>query len=101
MERYSPKTIDKLNRVSLNSDLKARMGLTEGSKIFLYPAGYLLVLQKLDVPNVPGYAVEVDIDKLGMFKIPETMLLNMGWGPGDVVVFRCVNEDMLLIELVE
>ena len=90
MVRYSKRTIDKANRINLQAELRDRLGIlhiTDKPKMYLYPAGYLLILQKFNKPNLPEYAVEVEIDELGRFFIPQEIMDKLSWKENDIVYF--------------
>ena len=76
-------------------------GLKERPEFYLYPAGYLLILQKYSEPNIPDYAVEVRLDELKIITVPEEIMDKMNWKAGDTVSFYLANSEMAIIELDE
>ena len=99
MERFNTRTIDKTNKVIVPRELIAKMALDERPKLYLYPAGNILILQKYSKPNIPEYAVTVNFDELKRITVPEEIMGKMNWEAGDAVSFYRVDSEMVVIKL--
>ena len=99
MQRYNTRTIDKTNKVIVPGNIILKMGLKQRPEFYLYPAGYLLILQKYNKPNIPDYAVEVRLDELKRITVPEDIMDKMNWKVGDTVSFYFANSEMVIIRL--
>jgi len=94
MERYSLRTIDELNRIVIHSELRQKLGLETGTKVFLQSIDSIVVMRLTDGKSEHGCYVS-QVNELGMIELPAELRKQMGWKIVDKIALY--NTDNLII----
>jgi len=99
MERFSSRTIDEFNRITLHSEIRKLLSVQTGDKISLKIAYSLVVLQKLDGELEPD-CFAYKINDLGMIEFPYELRQRLGWNTKDKVAIYLTGS-MIILKLAE
>ena len=99
MERFSSRTIDELNRITLHSEIRKSLGVQAGDKFSLKIAYSLVVLQRLD-GELESDCFVSQINDLGMMELPYELQQRLGWNEKDKVAMYLTG-GMIILKLAE
>ena len=88
MERYSSRKVDEQGRIVLHEELRKKLGLAKGDKLFLIVIDSIIVLKQADTG-------ECEICELGMIKLPADIREKFAWVVGSEIAVY--HTDSLII----
>jgi len=101
MERYSSRSIDELGRFVLHSELRRKLNLNTGDKVYLTPIDTIMVLT-FNETLAKSHHVICEIDDIGMIILPNELKDEMGWKTNDrLSAYHTDNIVILKLEAID